>query len=116
MSPREKRKDRILRKSDFQKAYDGGNRLVSPYFVSFIRRTEGGTMRLGVVASRRVGNAVCRNRAKRVLREVFRHTRPAQSSSLDIVLVARRAILGVKADKVAKLFAERVIPMLRAMS
>ena len=116
MSLRGKRQGRILRKSDFQKAYDGGHRLVSPYFVGFIRRTELGSARLGVVASRKVGNAVCRNRAKRVLREAYRRVTPAQTPSLDIVLVARRAIVEVKAQRVEQMYRERVLPMLQKMS
>ena len=49
--------------------------------------------RLGVVASRRVGNAVRRNRAKRLLREAFRQNQHRLPPSCDLVLVARPAIL-----------------------
>lgn len=47
--------------------------------------------RLGVIASRRVGNAVQRNRAKRRLREVFRLNQDRLPGSCDVVLVARRS-------------------------
>jgi len=49
--------------------------------------------RLGVVASKRVGNAVARNRAKRLLRETFRLHQEALPIQCDVVLTARRVIL-----------------------
>lgn len=46
--------------------------------------------RLGVIASRRVGNAVVRNRCKRLLREAFRKHQNLLPEVCDVVLVARR--------------------------
>jgi ribonuclease P protein component len=61
--------------------------------VAFVLVTTGTGLRVGFVASRKVGGAVARNRAKRLLREVFRRRGPAAGVSLDMVLVARGAIL-----------------------
>jgi ribonuclease P protein component len=49
--------------------------------------------RLGVIASRRIGNAVARNRAKRRLRALFQSCQAALPDNCDLVLVARRGIL-----------------------
>lgn len=49
--------------------------------------------RVGVIASRRVGNAVCRNRAKRRLRELFRLHQDHLPPSCDLLLIARSRIL-----------------------
>ena len=51
------------------------------------------------VASRRIGNAVARNRAKRVLRAAVADVGLAEG--VDVALVARRAVLGAKATDVA---------------
>jgi ribonuclease P protein component len=67
--------------------------VVCRFFVAFVVPRGEGPLRLGVVASRKVGGAVARNRAKRLLREVFRLRRPRREVSADIVLVARGAIV-----------------------
>ena len=63
--------------------------------VMFFRDAPDSSARLGVVASKKVGNAVERARAKRRLREVFRLNRHLLPPGFraDVVLVARRAIL-----------------------
>jgi ribonuclease P protein component len=48
--------------------------------------------RLGVIASRRIGNAVTRNRAKRLLRELFRCHQDRLPPSCDVLLIARPRI------------------------
>jgi ribonuclease P protein component len=48
--------------------------------------------RLGITASRRVGNAVVRNRAKRVVRDAFRATRSLWPTPFDLVVIVRRPL------------------------
>jgi ribonuclease P protein component len=62
-------------------------------FVVLVRPTSilGGVSRLGVTVSRRVGNAVIRNRVKRWIREWFRKDRGAIGPGLDLVVIARPA-------------------------
>jgi len=51
---------------------------------------------VGVVTSRRVGNAVTRNRARRLLREAYRHHKQELPEHLQLVMVARTAITDKK--------------------
>jgi ribonuclease P protein component len=81
---------RLTRTVWFDEAYAQGRRQVGRYVVLWTREGTGASLRLGVVASRKVGGAVLRNRAKRRLRELFRLDRHRLSGKVDVVLVARR--------------------------
>jgi ribonuclease P protein component len=63
-------------------------------------RAESGEARLGIVASRRVGTAVIRNRAKRLVREAFRATRHLFMPGIDVVVIVRRPLEGMKLENV----------------
>jgi len=65
---------------------------VGHFIVQIRLREDTGLRRLGVIASRRVGNAVLRNRCKRRLRELFRLHQELLPTSCDTVLVARRSL------------------------
>ena len=86
------RNQRIARSSEFRAVMSAGARGVSRYLVAIRPTGVTGSAppRLGVVASRKIGGAVRRSRAKRLLREVYRRgvDRPAG----DIILIARRGI------------------------
>jgi ribonuclease P protein component len=67
-----------------------GRRRATEHFVVFTADLPGQTSRLGVVVSRKSGNAVRRNRIKRLLRETFRTRAPFFSHPADIVILARK--------------------------
>ena len=64
----------------------------------FTRERDQGLARLGIAATRKIGAAVARNRAKRVVRELFRHHKPA--APLDIVVVPRRELLDAPFERI----------------
>ena len=88
-----RRNQRLTRSRHFRETYDQGRRQVGRFMVLWLREGEDASLRLGVVASRKVGNAVCRARARRLLREVFRRHRHLLRGSSDVVLVARYGLL-----------------------
>lgn len=67
-----KRTHRLLSGSQFRSVYERGQKLNTPFFSAFILRTEGDWQRLGLTTTRKIGNAVLRNRCRRRLREIFR--------------------------------------------
>lgn len=95
------RQIRLRRTNDVQQVYEGGQSWTHPLLVLVARANGLGFSRVGVTASRSVGNAVARNRAKRVLREAARHLYPTfESSGLDIMLIARSKIVQAKEAQV----------------
>ena len=89
------RRQRITRSAEFRTVMSAGARGVSPYLVAIQQPGDAGGAppRLGVVASRKIGGAVQRSRAKRLLREVYR--RGADRPAGDLILIARRGIQAV---------------------
>src|SRR5215831_18945057 len=84
------RRAHIRRLSDFQAAYDKGRKWHCRSMTIFSLPRPGQPARLGISATRKLGGAVERNRAKRLIRELFRrHPAPA---GFDIIVVPRRGV------------------------
>jgi ribonuclease P protein component len=87
--------DRRLRSpAEFDAVFKRGARLGGRLFLLIIAPNRHGFDRLGLAVSRRVGGAVARNRARRLLRESFRRAAPRAEGGLDLVVVARPEIVG----------------------
>lgn len=83
--------ERVRRRPDFERAYSSGVRIHARFMTLFVVANGGTATRLGVAATRKLGPAVERNRAKRLAREVFRRHKIGEG--LDIVIVPRREML-----------------------
>ncbi len=83
------RKFRLTRSEDFKRVRRSGRSYAHPLLVLIVQAGEHDELHVGLAASRTIGTAVKRNRAKRLLREAMRTLLPTLSTGLDIVLVAR---------------------------
>lgn len=83
--------ERIRRRPEFERVYNEGARVSGRFLMLFVLATGRSTPRFGVAATRKLGNAVERNRAKRLARELFRRHKIA--IGYDIVVVPRREML-----------------------
>lgn len=83
--------EHITRRADFEAIYQNGIKVGGRLMTIFVRHNQGGHARLGIAATRKIGGAVVRNRAKRLTRELFRHHKPP--AAVDIVVIPRREFL-----------------------
>ncbi|HEX5656678.1 MAG TPA: ribonuclease P protein component [Polyangiales bacterium] len=102
-SQRLRPRDRLRKRFEFRRLRDEGRRVHTRSFVLSIARGDQPQARLGITVSRQVGNAVRRNRLKRLLREAFRLERALVPSASDLVVIAKT---GCKLDSLAEVRAE----------
>jgi ribonuclease P protein component len=86
--------ERIRRRKDFELIYKHGAKAGGRFMTIFLLRTGRPISRFGVAATRKLGGAVVRNRAKRLAREIYRRHKPGPG--LDLVVVPRREFLNVE--------------------
>jgi len=83
--------EHIRKRADFELIYKAGRKQSGRLMTMFTRANELSVARLGIAATRKIGSAVIRNRAKRLVRELFRRHKPA--GAIDVVVVPRREML-----------------------
>lgn len=98
--------ERMVSGSEFRKAFRLGIRLDGPLFLMVAAANGRPYSRLGLAASRKVGGAVARNRAKRVLRESFRHLKTLPG--FDLVLIPKPEILECTQPEVEREYRDRL--------
>jgi ribonuclease P protein component len=99
------RDSRLGQNRDFTRVRQQGQRLVQGCLIAnWNKLPVGAAPRLGVVTSRKIGGAVVRSRARRLLRESFRQHQHELSQPVELVLVARNSIAGKKFADVEKDF------------
>ena len=95
---------------DFLTLYKKGRYAASKYSVIYVRPNGRPFNRLGITAGKKVGNAVCRNRAKRLIRLAYRQSELMLPIGIDIVIVARSQICSVKSDEYCRYMQKYGVP------
>jgi ribonuclease P protein component len=97
---------RLKARHEFQTVQTQGRRAATRFVTLLALPNQLSADRLGLIASRKFGNAIMRNRAKRRLREIFRQTEPDAVVTrglipLDVVAIPKRAMLDAPMTVVA---------------
>jgi ribonuclease P protein component len=85
-----RKSERITNRSDFRAIYDKGVWSSSQHFTRVICNNKKGIKRLGITVTKKTGNAVKRNRIKRLIREFFRLNKALFPAGQDVVVMAKR--------------------------
>lgn len=83
-----------------------GRSYTDPALVIYVVKNRAGLCRIGITASKKIGNAVQRNRARRVIREAFRMIKEPVSDRYDIVFVARTKTVYKKSTEIYPIMLE----------
>ena len=96
------KKEVLREKGDFSRLYNKGKSAGGKYLVLFYIKNEYGYTRRAFLASKKVGNSVKRNRARRLIRESFRSMETEIATGYDILFIARNTIEGMHFQDVEK--------------
>ncbi len=85
--------ERIRKQSDFATIYKEGSRYRGKYFNLVYLVNDLSVSRMAAVASKKMGGAVQRNKAKRWMRALFRRNKDRLNASLDLIMIAKPGML-----------------------
>ncbi len=88
---------------DFRRLYNRGISITDPALVIYYSKNRAGICRIGITTGKKIGNAVERNRSRRVLKEAFRSVCPQVKPQYDIVIVARSKTKYIKSTRLAEI-------------
>mgnify|MGYP001073717669 CR=1 FL=1 len=104
----------IRRNSEYGRVYARGKSYVNPALVLYVLKTRGKKTRVGLTATKKIGHAVQRNRARRVMRAALSEHLAQNIGGYDIILVARGQTPRLKSTQLSKtlgkLFAKAGLP------
>ena len=100
---------------DFLALYKKGRFSASKYSVIYVRPNGKPFNRLGITAGKKVGNAVCRNRAKRLIRLAYQRAEVNMPVGIDIVIVAKSPICEIRSQEYCGYMDKYGIPEIEKM-
>ena len=95
----------IRRNSEFGRVYARGKSYVNPALVLYVLKTRGKKTRVGLTATKKIGHAVQRNRARRIMRAALSEHLSQNIGGYDIILVARARTPYLKSTQLSKTLA-----------
>ncbi len=100
------------RNTHFLACYRKGQSIPSRDVILYALPNRLGINRLGITTGKKIGNAVCRSRARRLIRQAWRENEADAPIGLDVVIVARPHLLEVKSDVLSRYLHKYGIPAL----
>jgi ribonuclease P protein component len=104
-----KRQFRLTRSIDIKRVRRSGSSFAHPLVVLYVKKTEKPETHVAVSAGMGVGNAVKRNRAKRLLRAAMNDLMPKTSPGFDLLLIARTTLPAANANQTREALASLLI-------
>ena len=83
---------KIESKAGFQLVYTTGRSVVDSLSVLYVLPLDAEGPKIGFAVGKKIGNAVVRNRVKRMMREVFRHHKSELLTNIQLIWVARKKL------------------------
>lgn len=96
---------------DFRRLYGRGKSKVHPALVTYVMKNRAGFCRIGVTTGKKVGCAVQRNRARRVIMAAWRTLCPHIDGGYDMVFVARTRTPQVKSTELTKVMRRQLVSL-----
>ncbi|WP_085831816.1 ribonuclease P protein component [Clostridium merdae] len=90
----------VCENGSFRRAYAKGKSFVSPILVTYVMKNRARRIRVGITTSKKTGNAVKRNRSRRIIREAARQMMPELTGGYDLIFVARAKTPYVKSTDI----------------
>lgn len=95
-----KHTETLNRNADFRRLYHRGKSYTNPALVVYFQRNRAGICRIGITVSKKIGNAVQRNRCKRIIRAAYTQIEPDILGNYDFVFVARSKTKYLKSTEI----------------
>jgi ribonuclease P protein component len=93
---------------DFRRIYARGKSFVAPVLVTYVLKNRTNNVRVGITTSKKIGNAVKRNRSRRVIRAAYREIAPSVKDGYDLIFVARTRTPFVKSTDLVKIVSSQL--------
>lgn len=91
---------KLKKTNEFRKVFLNGNKKLGKHLILYTLPVKQDNNRVGIITKKNIGNAVKRNKVKRILREIWRNKCNKLISGYDVVILARKNILNAKFSEI----------------